>query len=136
MEIVKYLIEDIASISAGGDKPQRCSNTKTDIMSVPVYSNGLENRGLYGYTDTPKIEGDTVTVSARGVNIGTVCYREIPYVPIVRLLSLIPKRNIIDAKYLYYALKNTVLIGTGSAQPQITVPMISKQEVYVHKNLL
>lgn len=129
-------IGDIASISAGGDRPKLCSDTRTSELTVPVYSNGLENDGLYGYTDKAKIDGDTVTVSARGVNVGTVCYREEAYLPIVRLLALVPRRDIIDAKYLYYVLKNTPLIGNGSAQPQITVPMISNQRIRIHEDLI
>ena len=128
-------INDIADVSAGGDKPKICSDVRTKNTPVPIFSNGLENNGLYGYTDKAKIEGDTVTISARGVNVGTVCYRSEPFLPIVRLLSLIPKRQIVNARYLYYLLKNTPLSGTGSAQPQITVPMIAKQVIHIHKDI-
>lgn len=128
-------IEDIASISAGGDKPRVCSNVRTAETPFPVFSNGLENCGLYGYTNKAKIEGDTITISARGVNVGTVCYRKEPFLPIVRLLSLIPDRKIVNARYLYYLLRNTPLSGTGSAQPQITVPMIKKQEICIHNDI-
>lgn len=131
-EMKQYTIGEIASISAGGDKPSVCSNKCSADTPVPIFSNGLENDGLYGYTNKSKIEGDTVTISARGVNVGTVCYRSEPFLPIVRLLSLIPNRQLVNARYLYYLLKNTHLSGTGSAQPQITVPMIAKQEIFIH----
>lgn len=131
----RYTIEDIASISAGGDKPKVCSNVRTAETPFPVFSNGLESCGLYGYTNKAKIEGDTITISARGVNVGTVCYRKEPFLPIVRLLSLIPDRKIVNARYLYYLLRNTPLSGTGSAQPQITVPMIKKQEICIHNDI-
>ncbi|QFJ56022.1 restriction endonuclease subunit S [Pseudobutyrivibrio xylanivorans] len=134
MEKVTYLIEDIATVSAGGDRPDIVSEVKTEKTMVPIYSNGMDNDGLYGYTDKARVEGDSVTISARGVNVGMVCYREEPFLPIVRLLSLVPNRNIVDAKYLYYVLKNISFSGTGSAQPQITAPMIRKQEIVIHKN--
>ncbi|MCH5185341.1 MAG: restriction endonuclease subunit S [Oscillospiraceae bacterium] len=134
-EWYKCTIGEITSISAGGDKPKTYSNVKSIETPIPIFSNGLENNGLYGYTDKAKIEGDTITISARGVNIGTVCYRDNPFLPIVRLLSLVPNRKKVNARYLYYVLKNTSLTGTGSAQPQITVPMISKQEVCIHSDL-
>ena len=134
MEKVTYLIEDIATVSAGGDRPDIVSEVKTEKTMVPIYSNGMDNDGLYGYTDKARVEGDSVTISARGVNVGMVCYREEPFLPIVRLLSLAPNRNIVDAKYLYYVLKNISFSGTGSAQPQITAPMIRKQEIVIHKN--
>ena len=129
MKKKRVVIGDICQISAGGDRPKVCSDERTKGTPIPVYSNGLDRDGLYGYTDVAKIEGDTVTISARGVNVGTVCYRKEPFLPIVRLLSLIPDRKTVDAKYLYYVLKNTPLSGTGSAQPQITAPMIKIQEV-------
>ena len=133
--MIKCLIGDITKVFAGGDRPDVCSEVRTEDTPVPIYSNGMENDGLYGFTDKAKIEGDTVTVSARGVNVGTVCYRMEPFLPIVRLLSLVPNREIIDAKYLYYVLKNTVLSGTGSAQPQTTAPMLKKQEILIHKDI-
>lgn len=135
MELLKCKVGDIATITAGGDRPAVCSDKRTERTMVPIYSNGLEKDGLYGYTDVAKVEGDTVTVSARGVNIGTVCYRTEPFTPIVRLLCLVPNRELINAKYLYYNLKNTHISGTGSAQPQVTVPMISNVAIEIHKSL-
>lgn len=135
MELKNCKVSDIAQVSAGGDKPKIYSEFKTSEINVPIFSNGLENDGLYGYTNTAKIEADTVTVSARGVNIGTVCYRKEAYFPIVRLLSLLPNRELIDAKYLYYNLKNTQITGTGSAQPQVTIPMISSLKIKIHDDL-
>ena len=135
MNYSKCLIGEIATVSAGGDRPEICSDTRNKETPVPIYSNGMENEGLYGYTDIAKVEGDVVTISARGVNVGTVCYRSEPFMPIVRLLSLVPKRDVVDAKYLYYLLKSTTLSGTGSAQPQITAPMIRKTEITIHKNI-
>ena len=135
MNLIKCLIGEIASISAGGDRPDICSDSRTADTPVPIYSNGMENNGLYGFTNKAKIEADTVTISARGVNVGTVCYRNEPFMPVVRLLSLVPYRDIVDARYLYYALKNTHLSGTGSAQPQITAPMIKKTEIIIHKDI-
>ena len=96
----------------------------------------MENDGLYGYTNIPKVDADTVTISARGVNVGKVCYRETAFLPIVRLLSLIPNRSVINAKYMYYNLKMMNISGTGSAQPQITVPMISELKMHIHKDLI
>ena len=136
MEFVKYKISDLATVTAGGDRPSIVSDVKTNETPSPIFSNGVENEGLYGYTDRAKIDGDTVTITGRGVNVGTVCYRDEAFMPIVRLLSLIPKRELVDAKYLYYLLKNITLTGTGSAQPQITIPMISNQDVVICKDLI
>lgn len=135
MKFIDYKIKEISKVMAGGDKPKVCSDVYSDETPIPIYSNGMENEGLYGYTDVPKVEGDTVTISARGVNVGKVCYRETPFLPIVRLLSLIPDRKLIYVKYLYYYLKTVNISGTGSAQPQVTVPMISDLQIHIHKDI-
>lgn len=93
-------LSSVSIMGAGGDKPQNVSQTKTDLYQYPIYSNGLSDEGLYGFTDIAKIHEESVTVSARGT-IGFVCLRHIPYVPIVRLVTLIPKKEFISAKFLY-----------------------------------
>ena len=121
---------NVSIMGAGGDKPQNVSSIKTDLYKYPIYSNGLSNEGLYGFTDKPKISEESVTVSARGT-IGFVCLRHIPYVPIVRLVTLIPKTEIISAKYLYLWLKQLHITGTGTTQQQLTVPDFQKTEILV-----
>ena len=119
---------NVSIMGAGGDKPQNVSPIKTDFYKYPIYSNGLSNEGLYGFTDKPKIYEESVTVSARGT-IGFVCLRHIPYVPIVRLVTLTPKTEIISAKYLYLWLKQLHITGTGTTQQQLTVPDFQKTEI-------
>ncbi|MTQ68831.1 restriction endonuclease subunit S [[Ruminococcus] torques] len=121
---------NVSIMGAGGDKPQNVSPIKTDLYEYPIYSNGLSDEGLYGFTDKPKISEESVTVSARGT-IGFVCLRHIPYVPIVRLVTLIPKTEIISAKYLYLWLKQLHITGTGTTQQQLTVPDFQKTEILV-----
>lgn len=88
-EWVHYELGDITLITAGGDRPSKYTNKKTIECYVPIYSNGIDNEGLYGYTDVAKIHEESITISARGT-IGYVCLRLEPYVPIVRLISIIP----------------------------------------------
>ena len=121
---------NVSIMGAGGDKPKNVSPIKTDLYEYPIYSNGLSNEGLYGFTDKPKISEESVTVSARGT-IGFVCLRHIPYVPIVRLVTLIPKTEIVSAKYLYLWLKQLHITGTGTTQQQLTVPDFQKTEILV-----
>ena len=121
---------NVSIMGAGGDKPQNVSPIKTDLYKYPIYSNGLSNEGLYGFTDKPKISEESVTVSARET-IGFVCLRHIPYVPIVRLVTLTPKTEIISAKYLYLWLKQLHITGTGTTQQQLTVPYFQKTEILV-----
>lgn len=120
-------------MGAGGDKPKNTSKIKSAECPYPVYSNGLDNEGLYGYTDKAKIFDESVTVSARGT-IGFVCLRHLPYVPIVRLVTLIPKESILSAKYLYLYLKQLHISGTGTTQQQLTVPDFRKTEILIPDN--
>lgn len=123
-------LDDVSQMGAGGDKPKNVSSIQTEAYPYPIYSNGLSDEGLYGYTDTARISEESVTVSARGT-IGFVCLRHIPYVPIVRLVTLVPKTDILSAKYLYLYLSQLHITGTGTTQQQLTVPDFRKTEILV-----
>ncbi len=126
----RMALGDISDMSAGGDKPQIISDQKTEEHQYPVYSNGISDEGLYGFTTDYKISAESVTVSARGT-IGFVCLRHIPYTPIVRLVTLVPHTNIVSAKYLYLWLKSVPIHGTGTTQQQLTVPDFRKTEILI-----
>ena len=126
----KVKLGDVCKIYAGGDKPQIVSTTKTDVYNIPIYSNGIDDEGLYGYTDKAQIQGNSITITGRGANVGTVFFRKTKFLPIIRLLSLVPNEQIINSKYLYYLIKRHKFLSSGSAQPQITIPMISEHEIY------
>ena len=124
---------DVAKLKAGGDKPKAFSNEKTEELTVPVFSNGTVNEGLYGYTNVAEVNEPSVTVSARG-SIGFTVMRRMPYVPIVRLISIIPINVYIG--YLYLYIKGMPLDGNGAAQQQITVPMIKDIVILMPSNLI
>ena len=111
------------TISAGGDKPAIVSKTKTDTCPIPIYSNGLTNKGLYGYTNKATITEPSITISARGT-IGYNCIRFLHYYPIVRLISIIPFGGLGNIEYLSYILRYLFPIGSGSSIPQLTVPEV------------
>ena len=123
-------LERIAELSAGGDRPIVYSDFPTELCNVPIFSNGTDEEGLYGFTDKAKIFDESVTVSARGT-VGCVFFREEPYVPIVRLISVIPNTSYVTAKYLYFALAAIDLHSTGTSQQQITVPDFKKRQILV-----
>ena len=123
-------LEDVSILSAGGDKPKVVSEIRSEECAVPIYSNGISNEGIYGFTTDAKIINESVTVSARGT-IGFVCLRQEPYVPIVRLISVVPKENIMTAKYLYLWLESLHIMGTGTTQQQLTVPDFKKTRIIV-----
>lgn len=123
-------IEDVAFIKAGGDRPSVCFEEKNDDAKVPIYSNGIERDGLYGYTDEAAILEESITISARGT-IGYICLRREPYMPIVRLLAVVPKTKEVSAFYLYYCLQKDSVIGSGTSQQQITAPMVRRKRIII-----
>lgn len=124
-----HQLGEVADIIAGGDKPKVFSLEKTSPVHVPVLANAEKNNGLLGYTDTARIFEPAVTVAARGSNVGFVAIRKEPFFPVVRLLSLIPNKEVLDVGYLFYNLKQNRKTGTGSGQPQITIPDISSKTI-------
>ncbi len=117
----------VKQISAGGDKPEKCVKTPTEECNIPIYSNGETNEGLYGYTNVARIFEPSLTVSGRGT-IGYTCVRRTPYVPIVRLITIIPT-EIVTLEYLQKALSVLIVqaAGIGTSIPQLTVPMLAPQ---------
>lgn len=120
-------VGEIAAIKAGGDCPRQWSKSKTPKYKIPIYSNGVERNGLYGYAETAIIDKPSVTIAARGT-IGFCVLRNEPYVPIIRLLSICPKARGGDI-FLYYIFKKMVFEKNGSVQQQLTVPMLSNLSI-------
>jgi len=135
MEYITYKMIEISKLNSGGDRPKIYSDTKTNECCFPIFSNGLQDEGLYGYTNNATMPSDTITVSARGANIGEVFYRKEDFLPIVRLITIIPDSNYVHSKYLYYYLKKVKIEGSGSAQPQITVPFFSRHKIVIPKDV-
>ena len=131
----KKKIGEIAEVKAGGDCPNIFSKIKTNDCQVPIYSNGIEKRGLYGFTNKSVINRRCVTVAARGT-IGHCERRLYPFVPIIRLLSLIPIDEGGDV-YLHQVISGMTFKKNGSVQQQLTVPEISCMEIpYPNKETL
>ena len=131
----KKRIGEIATIKAGGDCPIIFSKTRTQECNIPIFSNGTEDRGLYGFTNKANIEGHSITVAARGT-IGYCERRLMPFMPIIRLLAITPKE---DGAYIYLhqVIRGIKFKKNGSVQQQLTVPEISFIEIpYPHSSVL
>lgn len=122
-ELRKCFIGEIASIKAGGDCPKDFSSFPTTKCTIPIYSNGTENEGLYGFTSQSMIEGRSITVAARGT-IGYCVRRYGKYVPIIHLLSVCPYDLGADT-YLHQIFSRMTFKKNGSVQQQLTVPELS-----------
>ncbi|HHT6883424.1 N-6 DNA methylase [Campylobacter coli] len=121
-------IKDVGLLSAGGDKPKEFSEFKTQKFSVPIYANGIENKGLYGWTTKPVVVQNALTISARGT-IGYAVARFESFVPIVRLIVLIPNEKILNIKFIEVFINNTKIKNSGSNIPQLTIPEFSNYQI-------
>ena len=126
-QLPKRLIGDIAEIKAGGDCPKEWSKCKTKDCQIPIYSNGTDDEGLYGYTKEPTILKRGITVAARGT-IGYCAMRESGYVPIIRLLAVTPN-NVGGDVYLHQIFNRLKFRNDGSIQQQLTVPSLASIEI-------
>lgn len=123
-------LDEVFDILAGGDVPKNSfSDIQTEEFNVPILSNGIGEKSLYGWTDKAKINDPSLTISARGT-IGWTSYQEKPFFPIVRLLVLTPKIKI-NLKYAYHFMKlieNNYNVSKAGI-PQLTKPMIKDIEL-------
>ena len=118
-------------IFAGGDVPKdRLSEERTPKFSVPIYSNGEKNDGLYGFTDVARVTKPSITVSARGT-LGFTAIRTEPFLPVVRLIVLVPDERQITLSFLYYAVVGMDFGNTGTSIPQLTVPNFKESKLHV-----
>ena len=122
-------LAEIFTISAGGDiDRQNSSPTYSTSYLYPVYANALTNNGLYGYANYFKVEGDSITVSGRG-EVGHAIARHCKYVPIVRLLSLVPKYED-DVDFFAYMINATSIYIESTGVPQLTSPQLGAVKVF------
>ena len=130
---MKRLNEISISIKAGGDVPDdtvKGQATPTDTHPYPVFSNGTNDKALYGYCSKYSVEKESVTISARG-SIGFHSVRKPYFTPIIRLITVTPDIKRITASYLDLALTQTSINGDKGGIPQLTVPKVKGIEVPV-----
>lgn len=118
------MVDICEELFAGGDVPKdRFSKLKTSKFFIPIFSNGEKNKGLYGFTDKPRVTKPSITISARG----TIGYSEVryePFYPAIRLIVATPKTELIELDYFKYAIKICKFINSGTSIPQLTIPHI------------
>ena len=125
-EVVR--LGDVCEILAGGDVPKDAfSKIKTGEYQIPILSNGIGEKALYGFTNQARIEKPCITISARGT-IGYCSLQTEPFYPIVRLIVVLPKSGL-NPRFLYYATMFADIEGTKSGIPQLTIPMVEKIQI-------
>ncbi|MEI8133593.1 MAG: restriction endonuclease subunit S [bacterium] len=129
----KTIGEVCNEIFAGGDAPKNYTDEKTEKNQIPIYANAIKNRGLYGYTNVARVTKPSISIAARGSGTGHTELRDESYFPIVRLIVLIANEELVTMEFLKYKIDTLDIIRSGSAIPQLTVPMIREYKIPLPK---
>ena len=120
---------DCFDICAGRDLiTEAYSPTQTVKHQYPIFSNSLENKGLYGYTSTPRHKANSITITGRG-SLGHAEYREQDFDAIIRLLVLTPKIEISCELTTNYINFSQPFIYESTGVPQLTAPQIQNTKL-------
>lgn len=120
---------EVYLISAGGDFDiSRSSKIKSEKYKYDIYSNGITNRGLYGYADYASYKKDSITITARGT-LGVANYRANPFTAIGRVLVLEKKQNICSEFVTEYINNKVHFVTETTGVPQLTAPQIAKYQI-------
>ena len=95
---------EVCEIFAGGDVPKEYSKEKNNIFKFPIFTNGTNEKALYGFAKEYKVNKTAVTISARGT-IGYPELRNDAFYPAIRLIVCLPNYKL-NALYLKYILGN------------------------------
>lgn len=117
-------IGDEFEVIAGGDwDPANSTRIRDQAHPYPVVANALGPDAVQGYCSYFTVRGDSLTITGRG-DVGKAVYRSQSFVPIVRLLALVPKRGSSAKFFTEYinSLASFSLESTGV--PQLTAPQV------------
>ena len=126
-------IKSIAKIFVGRDLIEDAfSPVKTETHIYPIYSNSVDNQGLYGYYNFEEFNfsDDALTVVGRGAGLGTAFYRQKGFGTIGRLLCLTPENKKFHPKYLADYINDKLVIHNESGGiPQLPRSSLEGYEV-------
>lgn len=118
-------------ISAGRDlQKEFYSHQRIDNYIYPIFSNSLEDRGLYGYTSKPRHKAGCITITGRGI-LGVAECRETDFDAIVRLLVLRPKFEVKGKLIAEYINHKKPFYFESTGVPQLTAPQIANTSIPV-----
>ena len=122
---------DLFEMKAGGDVDKNHFSSYTNnTFKYKIFSNGLENEGIYGYTDFPKYKGNAITITGRGT-VGVAMYRKEDFDAVIRLLVLNSKQEKVTENFFISELINSIVKfpNESTGVPQLTVPQIKDVQI-------
>lgn len=126
--VLQKTIGESCNVFTGGDVPEGFIKEKkpSGEYIYPVYSNGIGENAVYGYSKNYRIEKDAVTFSSIGT-IGCPTLRKGKFTPIIRLKVIIPKDDKeLLLPFLKYALEIAIFTSQKSSVPNINTNMVNQ----------
>ncbi|APZ47436.1 hypothetical protein BW723_14580 [Polaribacter reichenbachii] len=132
---IEIRLGGLFDVNVGGDLRKAFFSKKTDdFYRYPIYSNSLDNKGLYGFTSKPRHPANSITITGRGF-IGHAEYRNTEFDAIVRLLVLSPKEKV-DCRFVTYLINSRIRFAIESTGvPQLTAPKILKKKAFIPRSV-
>ena len=125
-------IGEIATIQVGRDLREECfSRIRDSTYRYPVFSNTVDQLGLYGFYSVPEYNGDSVTVAGRGVGLGTAFARSGGFGAIGRLIVLFPDASLDSYLLTAYINQRVTIFHESGGIPQLTGIQIAKYRIAV-----
>lgn len=123
---------EVCNISVGRDvQVDHFSEFMTDDYKYPVYSNTIEEKGLYGFYNYEEFTKGKVTVVGRGVGLGTSFARDNGFGAIGRLVVLTPKEKLSNHYLESYINNNVHFFVESAAIPQLTGEQIASYKIAI-----
>ena len=123
---------DVCYISVGRDvQVDHFSEFMTDDYKYPVYSNTIEEKGLYGFYNYEEFTKGKVTVVGRGVGLGTSFARDNGFGAIGRLVVLTPRNNLSNHYLENYINSKVHFFVESAAIPQLTGEQIASYKIAI-----
>ncbi len=126
-------IGNVCEVLTGGEAPDKSIKGKEPCGEYiyPVYSNGIGDNAIWGYSTEYRINRTAVTFSSIGT-IGFPTIREPFFTPIIRLKVIYPKDdNVLNIYFLKYALEIVEFEQQKSSVPNVNASMIKKISIPV-----
>ena len=126
-------IDELCYVLTGGEAPDDSIKEKEpdDTHIYPIYSNGIGENALWGYSSEYRVDVKSVTFSSIGT-IGYPTLREPKFTPIIRLKVLYPKDDkVLNISFLKYALEIVEFKQQKSSLPNINANMIKEIKIPV-----
>ncbi|MGE6383764.1 restriction endonuclease subunit S [Shewanella baltica] len=124
-------LNDVSLIRVGGDVDFIAFSLEQDSnFNYPVYSNTVDNPGVYGYYSYPEYSNTSVTVVGRGVGLGTAIVREGGFGAIGRLIVIEPQ-DLNEYFLASYINEHVKIQNESSGVPQLTGIALGNKQIPV-----